>query len=180
MNSFKGFIFEQQLPDALTPTTNNPDHLTPFQFIAKDALFYGAEAEITIHLLDTEADRLHLDLMSDYVRAEETTDHEPLPRMPPARVGGALRYEHGPWTAGIDLRHAFRQNRFTSFETSTADYTLLGGDLSYHFALDRWGFDLFVRASNLTNEEARVHTSFLKNFAPLPGRDFTFGVRAAF
>ena len=34
--------------------------------------------------------------------------------------------------------------------------------------------------SNLLDEEARPHTSFLKELAPLPGRGIEFGVRAFF
>ena len=33
---------------------------------------------------------------------------------------------------------------------------------------------------NLTDREARVHTSFLKDVAPLPGRGFSFGIRTFF
>ena len=38
----------------------------------------------------------------------------------------------------------------------------------------------FVRVRNLTNEQARVSTSFLKNVAPLPGRDVRLGAELAF
>jgi iron complex outermembrane recepter protein len=37
-----------------------------------------------------------------------------------------------------------------------------------------------VRGSNLLDETARVHASFLKDLAPLPGRNFTAGVRYSF
>ncbi len=38
----------------------------------------------------------------------------------------------------------------------------------------------FVRVRNLTNEQARVSTSFLKNVAPLPGRDVRLEEELAF
>lgn len=34
---------------------------------------------------------------------------------------------------------------------------------------------LFIDGHNLTNEEAREHTSFLKDIAPLPGRSIRAG-----
>jgi iron complex outermembrane recepter protein len=37
-----------------------------------------------------------------------------------------------------------------------------------------------LRGSNLTDEEARDHTSFLKDVAPLPGRDIRLSVRLGF
>ena len=33
---------------------------------------------------------------------------------------------------------------------------------------------------NLTDEEGRVHSSFLKDMVPLPGRSFRIAVRAGF
>lgn len=40
--------------------------------------------------------------------------------------------------------------------------------------------EFFVRGANLADQEARSHNSFLKDIAPLPGRDVTIGVRVAF
>ena len=39
---------------------------------------------------------------------------------------------------------------------------------------------VFLDASNLTDREARPHTSFLKELVPLPGRSLAFGVRVFF
>lgn len=180
VNRFSGFVFEQELPVSEKPTKNNPDALAPFQFVARDAVFFGGEAEAIIHLMDTKEKRVHLDLTSDYVHAQQTTDHQPLPRIPPLRAGAELRWESGPWAVGLGVRHAFRQTRITAAETETPGYTLVGADANYTLVLKGVSYDFFVRGTNLTNEEARVHTSFLKAFAPLPGRGVTVGVRAVF
>ena len=37
-----------------------------------------------------------------------------------------------------------------------------------------------LSAKNLLNEDIRLSTSLLKDIAPLPGRNITFGVRAKF
>jgi len=179
-NRFSGFVFEQELPTSQTPTVNNPDKLRPFQFVAKDALFYGGEAELTLHLMDTKAERLHLDLTSDSVHAQQTTDHQPLPRIPPLRAGAELHWERGRWSVGGGFRHACRQNRISSAETETPGYTLLNADATYTLVLKGVSYDFFVRGTNLANAEARVHTSFLKDFAPLPGRGVAVGVRTVF
>jgi iron complex outermembrane receptor protein len=42
------------------------------------------------------------------------------------------------------------------------------------------GIRVFLQGRNLLNEEMRVHTSFLKNFAPLPGRALVVGLRGEF
>jgi iron complex outermembrane receptor protein len=40
--------------------------------------------------------------------------------------------------------------------------------------------NLYLRATNLTNEEARDHLSFLKEVLPLAGRSVLVGVRTTF
>jgi len=190
VNRINNFVFEQRDPTryfdedrgAFLPYPVPPDDafLPIYQFIAKDALFYGTEAELSLHLVDTGTGRLHLDLTADSVHAQQTTDDEPLPRIPPLRAGAALRYEHGPWNAGISLRHSFRQDRIAPGETETAGYTLAGADISYRFTRSRVEWELFARGTNLTDEEARVSTSFLKDIAPLPGRSVTLGLRLTF
>ena len=39
---------------------------------------------------------------------------------------------------------------------------------------------LYFKANNLTDEVAFVHSSFLKEVAPLPGRNFSIGLRGSF
>lgn len=180
VNRFQGYIFEQEQPLGLIPGANNPDGLTPYQFVAKDAEFRGGEVELTFHLVDGEVRHLHLDLTSDYVRAQQTTDDEPLPRIPPFRFGAALRYEDGRLSFGVGTRSVMRQDRVADAETPTAGYTLLSADVTYVLPAGRVSYEFFARGNNLTNQEARAHTSFLKDFVPLPGRGVTAGVRMHF
>ena len=190
VNRFSNFIFEQRDSDTYFdeasggflsyPVPPGDEFLPIYHFVARDAVFYGGEADLMFHLLETEAGHLHLDLTSDYVHAQQTTDDEPLPRIPPLRMGAGLRFEHGRWTAGVNVRHAFRQDRVAAEETETAGYTLVGADLSYRLPVGRSEWEFFARATNLTDEDARVSTSFLKDVAPLPGRSVTAGVRLTF
>jgi iron complex outermembrane receptor protein len=189
-NRFQNFIFEQKDPnryfdeDSGTflsyPVPAGDEFLPIYQFIAKDALFYGAETDLSFHLVDADTDHLHLDLTGDFVHAQQTTDDQPLPRIPPLRLGTGLRYEHGPWSVGLNVRHAFQQDRVAPEETETAGYTLIGADFSYRWQTARTEWAFFARGSNLSDAEARVSTSFLKDIAPLPGRSVTVGVRCAF
>jgi iron complex outermembrane receptor protein len=39
---------------------------------------------------------------------------------------------------------------------------------------------LFLRGNNLLDQDIRVHTSFIKDFAPMPGRSLVAGLRANF
>ena len=78
------------------------------------------------------------------------------------------------------MRYA-RQDDVAEYESETPGYTLVNANLAWH--LDTSGgqaWELFVDGSNLLDEEARPHTSFLKDQAPLPGRNFSAGVRLFF
>jgi iron complex outermembrane receptor protein len=55
---------------------------------------------------------------------------------------------------------------------------LLTADLSW--SLEQHGLFLFVRGTNLTDEDARQHSSPLKDTVPLPGRSVHLGVRYDF
>ncbi len=180
VNRFRDYIFEQELPAGTIPAAKNPDGLTPFQFVAADARFVGGEAEIMIHLLETDRTRLHLELSADTVRAQQTTRNEPLPRIPPVRYGAQLIYEDGRWHAVIEGRHATAQHRIAATETTTPGYTLLNASVSFLIPTPRATYELFVRGKNLTDTTAREHGSFLKEFAPQPGRGVQGGVRLTF
>jgi iron complex outermembrane receptor protein len=180
VNRFRDYIFEAELPAAAVPAANNPEGLTPFQFVARDARFRGGEAELLLHLLEGNTQRLHLELKADIVRAEQTATGEPLPRIPPVHYGARLSYASGRWSAGVELRHARPQERVAATESPTPGYTLVNADLGYTLAAGRVGYELFLRGRNLGDAEAREHTSFLKEFAPLPGRGVSAGVRLSF
>ncbi|MEI8088585.1 MAG: TonB-dependent receptor [Opitutaceae bacterium] len=190
VNRFKHFVFEQRdlrryYAEATGtfksyPASTGETSLPIYQFLAKAALFYGAEAEVQLHLIDRSGQRLHLSLLADTVHAEQTTDHEPLPRIPAARLGLGFAYTQVKWALGAETHHTFRQTRFSPEETATAEHTLVGAHASYYLMGlkdTRMGLELFARAENLANADARLATSFLKDIAPLPGRSFTLGVR---
>ncbi|MGO4223422.1 TonB-dependent receptor [Lysobacter sp. TAF61] len=104
-----------------------------------------------------------------------------LPRIAPGRIGGELRWELGRWRASMGAVRYAKQDDVAEFESATPGYTLVDAHVAWHrdtAAGNAW--ELFADGSNLLDEEARVHTSFLKDVAPLPGRGVAFGVRAFF
>jgi iron complex outermembrane receptor protein len=52
--------------------------------------------------------------------------------------------------------------------------------VNYEFALDSVDLTAYLRGNNLTDELAFVHTSFLKDDVPLPGRSLSLGITARF
>jgi len=180
VNRFRDYIYEQELAPGSIPRVNNPDDLTPFQFVAADARFQGAEVELLFHLVETDARRLHLELSADRVRAQQTTLDAPLPRIPPTRLGAKLNYEDGRWHVVLEARQARSQRRVAAAESPTPGYTVLNASVSCLIPRPHVSYEVFLRGKNLTDEEAREHTSFLKEFAPQPGRGILAGVRMTF
>ena len=58
---------------------------------------------------------------------------------------------------------------------------MLNATLAYRLDLGpKNDAELFVRATNLLNELAYNHASFIKNASPLRGRNFVIGLRTNF
>ena len=155
--------------------TGHEEHTTElpvYIYQARNADLYGFETEF-IWQVSTP---LKLSLTSDYIRAQ-LADGGNLPRIPPLRIGLKAEFEQGNWRAELSGQHYFEQDEVAALETSTAGYTLLDTKVSYHFSD---AFSLYLKGNNLTDEYARVHSSFLKNIAPLPARSFAVGISGNF
>jgi iron complex outermembrane receptor protein len=104
-----------------------------------------------------------------------------LPLQPATRYGLDLGYRQGAWRTGMSVLRAQKQDRLATFETfTTPAYTQLDANLSYTQRLNGTQLTWFAIARNLLNEDIRVATSVLKEFAPQPGRSLIVGVRTRF
>lgn len=170
-----------------------------------DARFNGGEASLDWEIADNHTGAWNLRLFGDVVRAklaggpDRTIEvpvphgdhahlhqatlpgHGNLPRIAPRRLGTELGWMHGPWRASVGAIRYDAQDDVARHETPSDAYTLVDASLAWH--MDTRGgsaLELFVEGRNLLDEEARVHTSPLKDLAPMPGRGVSFGVRAFF
>jgi len=155
------------------------DDLPVVAFTTTDARFSGAEFELRTPNVESGAGRVSARLFGDYVRAEDGAG-EPLPQVPPLRLGAALGLERGRLQLGVEALWHDAQDRLAVNELPTDGFTLLSADLAYR--LPAWGRGMlwFVRGSNLLDEDARRHVSPLKDRAPLAGRSVSAGVRLEF
>jgi iron complex outermembrane receptor protein len=103
-----------------------------------------------------------------------------LPRLPEARAGIGLLWASAAWSFGLDYLHAFPQRQVAAYESNSDGYRLLGASASRVLKLGALETEAFLRATNIGDREARPHTSYLKDLAPLPGRSLTAGVRFSF
>ncbi|MFO7588637.1 MAG: TonB-dependent receptor [Gemmatimonadota bacterium] len=173
VSSFDGFIF-------LAPTDSVVDEFLVARYEQADALFYGFEASLAVSVIHRPGNHLALTGFSDYVRAEAVDTDRPLPRIPPLRWGIGARWELGPLRLVATVRRTEEQDRVAAYETPTAGYTMLNASAGYVFFTGAVGHEITLRGSNLTDEEARNHVSYLKDLAPLPGRDIRLTWRVMF
>ena len=171
--SFDGFIFERFTDEVI-------DDLQVIRYTQLDAQFLGGEGHVDVELFHTDPHHLVLELAADYVRAELKPSDVPLPRIPPMRYGAGLHYKSPTWQGLFEVRRTTEQDRVAPFETVTPGYTFLNAMVGYRFFFGPVIADVLLRGRNLTNQEARNNVSFLKDVAPLPGRDFGMNLRVAF
>jgi iron complex outermembrane receptor protein len=172
-NWFDRFIYERV-------TGEERDGLEVVRFSQADARFLGAELEAHLDVVESEPHHLDLELSADVVHARLTEVGEGLPRIPPARVGLGVHYQSVVWDGRLELRRALRQERTAPFERPTEGYTFLNASVGRRLFVGRSVWDLVLRGTNLTDAEGRVHSSFLKDRVPLPGRNLRLSLRVQF
>ena len=164
----------------MTMVTMKHDHeeeseLPVYIFQTDDVVLHGFEAQVAWQVNDT----FKATAFSDYVRAK-VKDGDNLPRTPPLRFGTQFEYETEQISAHLDITRYQDQNDTSINETSTDGYTLVDASVSYDLQVLNHDVALYLKGTNLTDTEARVHTSFIKDIAPRPGRSFAIGIRGYF
>ena len=156
------------------------DRLPILVYQQGDVDMYGGEVELFYQL----SSPIKVTLFGDYIHAK-LSDGNFLPRTPPMRIGSSLNYQGDHYDSEFSVNHYVEQNDTAPLETSTPAYTLVDINFNYYLndiGLDGMGSDivLYIKGQNLTDEVAQVHSSFLKEIAPLPGRNFSLGIRGSF
>lgn len=175
LTDYDDFIFLRD-----TGMEDPEEGLPIFEFGQQDAEFSGLEAELFTPVADIGQGELDIRIFADFVDAE-LDNGENVPRIPPLRYGARLAYHTDRLVVGLEATKYEDQDDTAPFEEPTAGYTLVSADFDWAIATGG-GMDLsfFVRGSNLLDEDARRHTSLVKEIAPLPGRNYSLGVRAVF
>jgi len=174
-NRFSDFIY---LVD--TGEVDVDDELPIRQWSQQDARFRGVEAEATWTLADNASGSWELRVLGDTVRATFANGGGNVPRIAPQRFGVALRWSNEQWRASFGAMRNGAQNDVAENESPTDGYTLVDAHFAYHADIADMGWEFFVDGTNLSNQNARVHTSFLKDVVQLPGRGVSAGVRVFF
>ncbi len=169
---FDNYIYDQR-------TGEVADDLPVFEFRQADARYYGFELEASANLATFGDYNVKADGVADYVRA--TIDAVgPAPRIPPLRLLGGISTESPGLDGRVEVEYSDGQNRTATFETTTDSFTLVNASLTVRpFGADN-RTSIVLSANNIFDVVARRHASFLKDYAPLAGRDLRVSLNASF
>jgi len=173
-------VYHQDIDDYIHATLLDQDLERGHRLLvynAEDASFSGIDGQVS-HRFDRAST---LTLFGDYVRARLRNSDEHLPRISPGRLGARYGWTAGPVTAEVEAYRTFAQNRYAAYETRTGGYNMLNASVTYRLDAG-WArnVELYLRGTNLTNELAYSHTSFVKQQSPLRGRNIVLGLRHQF
>ncbi|QAY79628.1 TonB-dependent receptor [Sphingosinicella sp. BN140058] len=169
---FSDYIFEQ-------PTGEIEDGLPVFQIGQADATYSGVELEGSVRVAQLGAFAINLDGVADYVRAT-IKSVGPAPRIPPLRVLGGIEAQSETLQGRLEVEWTDGQDRLAENETPTDGFTLVNASLSWKPFETLPNTSVTVSANNIFDVDARRHASFLKDVAPLAGRDFRVSARLSF
>ncbi|MFO7695241.1 MAG: TonB-dependent receptor [Vicinamibacterales bacterium] len=138
------------------------------EYLAANSLLQGFELHGDVQVTP----RIFADFGVDYVRGDLVDRDAPLPRIPPFRVRGSVRYQAGAFNAGAELAGVAAQERVFGAETTTDGYGLLKFFSSYSWPAGRSVSTITARLDNAANTLYRNHLSYVKDYVPEKGRTF--------
>ena len=166
---FGNFIYEAR-------TGALEDGLPVYQIAQSDAKLYGFEVQGEVTLAKPGAWTIKADALADWVHAD-ITGQGPAPRIPPLRMLAGLSAHSPKLDLRAEVERVTGQDRVAAFETTTPGYTTVNAQIAFR----PWGkerpLSFTLSANNLFDVVARRHTSFLKDYAPLAGRDIRLTAR---
>ncbi|MEP0189675.1 MAG: TonB-dependent receptor [Erythrobacter sp.] len=176
--NFENFIY-------LNATGEEEDDLPVFEFLQENAQFFGFEADLVLPLIKNDDFTLTTDLRASYVSADLSDDGTmtaggDLPRIPPVSLLGALEGEFQNLNLRGEVQWFGSQENVTEFEAPTDAFAFVNLYASFRPLPDNDKFVLQIAGENLFDVDGRRHSSFSKEFAPLPGRNLTLSARFGF
>ena len=163
-------------PDEASAPAGADEILPVFNFVQQDATFIGGEISAAAQLFEVGGFAITADAALDLVHAE-LRRRRPSAAHSAAFADARVEAENEHWTARIEAVDTAKQDRLAPFETETDGYTFFNAGLAWR-PNETWTLRLDGR--NLTDELGRVHSSFLKDDLPLPGRNFRVTLLASF
>jgi len=146
------------------------------EYAQADARFTGIEAQADYRFNS----HFSAGVFGDLVRGKLTGGKGDLPRIPAARAGVRAKAMWNNWSGNVELYRVFRQSRVADYEDETGGYNMVNAGIAYDGRMGASDYTIYLRATNLFNQLAFNHASFISTAAPLPGRRVTLGLRVAY
>lgn len=179
--SVGGFIQDYHNYISLAPTGTQDGGLDIFRYVPVEARFYGFELEYHYHLPDwIPAGKLELEIKGDTLRAYNRQNGENLPRITPLRETLGLVYRADRYAVDAEAQHFEKQTLTAPNETATGAYAWVNLGMEAPINASHVKLNLIARVYNVFDVQAKNHVSVIKDVAPLPGRNFTLSIQAAF
>ncbi len=185
-NQFTANVYSQFFNDyiALNPTGNTQtvdgEDFDEYAYQQVDAVFYGMDLENKNNLGTIRNGVVSLINKFDFIRAKNKKSGDNLSRISPPRFSAGVEYSKDNWSTDVEAQYVFEQTKTSPNETRSKAYTLTNIGYNYTFTGQRSALSLFARVRNIFDVEARNHVSFLKEIAPLPGRNLIVGAQLQF
>ena len=169
---FKNYIFERA-------TGGFQSSLPVFQISQADARYFGVELEASARVAQLGKFAINVDGVGDYIRATIESEGS-VPRIPPLRLMGGVEAQSERLQARLEVEHVAAQKRLAVFETPTPGYTMVNASVEFKPIRSLRNTSITLAANNIFDVDARRHASFLKDVAPLAGRDLRVTARVSF
>jgi iron complex outermembrane receptor protein len=180
ITEFNDFIYQTPLRDAQGNEIKDPDHNnTVWQTQQANAEFYGASLQQDWEIGRWQGSVWRLSHQADWLSGQLRSG-ENLPRIPPMSYQIALQQQTAHWFNQISLKQVFKARQLEDYETATPDYQWLSLYSRWQTHAFGMNTELWFKADNLLDQQAANHLSYLKDTAPLIGRQLSAGIELRF
>jgi len=177
---FNNYIYQDVLYNDDGTKAADPFHLTDvWQTLQTDASFVGLSLSNDWSIMPINGTALVLSNHLEHVTAKEATGHN-LPRTAPLSWELGLAYAPPSWSTKLSAKRVFKATATAENETETPAYTWVSlyADWQPDASYGQW--KVWVKGDNLLDAYAQNHLSFLKQSAPLVGRQVSAGFKFNF
>ena len=171
-NNITDYIYLQDETEEDHEEEGHDDHggLIKSDYLQKDAEFTGYELQFGT-IIDVDNGEVEVSFGRDSVEGKFASGGY-IPRMTPARNFFDVSYSNDDLKTTLSLKDVEEQTKLALNETATEGYQMVDFTISGTVPLDpNVDLKLSFFASNLLDEAARNHNSFVKDQVPLPGRN---------
>lgn len=178
---FQGSVYYSHFSNYLfqAPTDEIEDGLPVYEYREGKADYYGFELEADAKLGNALGIDWGGEITTDAVRAK-IKNFGNAPEIPPFRVLAGLTGTRGQFDGKVEVERVSSQHKVAPDETTTPGYTMVNASLDWHPFSANPDLTLSLQGNNLFDVEARRHSSDLKDYAPLAGRDIRVTARVGF